>query len=351
MFKQCDPRWGSTQMGVSGPGEQATICKEGCAMTSLAMGLHSLGLWINDKEVDPGVLNAWLQANDGYVCAAGDCNNLRLDAPERLPGSPLVFEGEKEKPALDILAAWADSALEIVLAHVRNNHHFVLLLPSPQAATGVFNVLDPGYNSSTYHYDNISDVIRYRVSRDQGVIAYPTFKQCASQWADDTMGENGKTICQVGCLMSSISEALNGHGIDIGGKPADPQQLNAFLRSHPGGYVDNSSSLDESIVPQVDPQHISWPADGMHKNNDLAPAEIAKYLGIAPGQSQIQNQTHRVVIANVLHGEHFVLVTGLGGKNRTSENSSVFVRDSGFARDIYSYSEVVGWRIFDMVSV
>lgn len=63
-FLQCDPRWGNTTMGVHGPGEQATICREGCAMTSLTMALHGLGLYVNDTELDPGVMNSWLQVRD-----------------------------------------------------------------------------------------------------------------------------------------------------------------------------------------------------------------------------------------------------------------------------------------------
>ena len=109
LFLQCDPKWGSDQMGVKGPGEQATICKEGCAMTSLTMALNGMGLYIHDKQLDPGVLNKWLQENSGYVCDAGDCNNLVLDAPERIPGSPLIFVNESEKPDLNTLADWAKS--------------------------------------------------------------------------------------------------------------------------------------------------------------------------------------------------------------------------------------------------
>ena len=37
LFKQCDPRWGNATMGVEGPGEQSSICGEGCAMSCVAM--------------------------------------------------------------------------------------------------------------------------------------------------------------------------------------------------------------------------------------------------------------------------------------------------------------------------
>ena len=36
----------------------------------------------------PGTFNAWLEANNGYRCDGGDCNNLVLEAPEALAGAP-----------------------------------------------------------------------------------------------------------------------------------------------------------------------------------------------------------------------------------------------------------------------
>lgn len=47
-FLQCDPRWGNTLMGINGTGERATICREGCAMSSLAMALNGLGVNLPD---------------------------------------------------------------------------------------------------------------------------------------------------------------------------------------------------------------------------------------------------------------------------------------------------------------
>ena len=64
VYKQCDPTWGSNEMGVAGPGERNTICNEGCAMSSTAMALSGLGV-----EVNPGQFNTWLEKNEGYACA------------------------------------------------------------------------------------------------------------------------------------------------------------------------------------------------------------------------------------------------------------------------------------------
>ena len=52
-------------------------------------------------------------------------------------------------------------------------------------------------------------------------------------------------------------------------------------------------------------RQVTWPSDGMHVVNDLTPEEIAKYLGESGAGA---SANHRVVIANVLEGGHFVLV-------------------------------------------
>jgi phage-related protein len=51
-----------------------------------------------------------------------------------------------------------------------------------------------------------------------------------------SQGKNNQTLCAVGCLLTSITEAYGGWGVAISGKEADPEQMNAFLQQH-GGYV------------------------------------------------------------------------------------------------------------------
>ena len=46
LYKQCDPLWGAQPMGTAGPGERATVCREGCAMTAVAMALAGQGYGI-----------------------------------------------------------------------------------------------------------------------------------------------------------------------------------------------------------------------------------------------------------------------------------------------------------------
>ena len=88
----------------------------------------------------------------------------------------------------------------------------------------------------------------------------------------------------------------------------------------------------ESAVLKIDPEHIRWPYDGMHTTNDISLPSIRALL-----------VHHRVVIANVMQGQHFVLVTGFSYEDQ----DTLYVNDPGFDKDTYSYSkDVVGWRIF-----
>ena len=83
---------------------------------------------------------------------------------------------------------------------------------------------------------------------------FPIFKQCDQPWADDLM--DTKTICSVGCLMTSTVMGLAGSNIPINGASADPRVLNTWLKAN-GGY-DGSNDLIEGVVPKIDPSRIAW---------------------------------------------------------------------------------------------
>jgi len=158
---------------------------------------------------------------------------------------------------------------------------------------------------------------------------FPLLPQCGENWSSDLMVT--KTICEVGCLMTSVSEGLNGYNITIEGAAADPGTLNAWLRDN-NGY-DDSNDLYEAVVQEIDPEHIVWPSDGMHKDKDISFETVGEYIS-----------SGRVVISNVLNGSHFVLTVGQG-----DDGDTLIVRDSGFDRTEYSYAQdVVGFRIYDM---
>ena len=132
MYKQCDSRWANEQLGTS----SNTICKAGCAMSSVAMGLAGTG-----HNYNPSTLNHWLKANGGYV--GGD--NLVWGSVTRIG---LTFEGKFSNSHIK-------SALDqgkVVVCNVHNGGHWVLA----HGYSGD-NILvnDPGYSTSSYSLSQI----------------------------------------------------------------------------------------------------------------------------------------------------------------------------------------------------
>ena len=163
-------------------------------------------------------------------------------------------------------------------------------------------------------------------------LQYPLFKQCDPRWGNNTI--KVKTICAVGCLMTSITMALRQRAVLIDGKDANPGNLNAWLLKH-GGY-DAHDDLNEVVVDGLDPTRIFWnDTHGMHKTNDLTYADIVARL-----------KDGRPTIANVMHGHHFVLVVGY---DAAPGSTTLYVHDSGFNRSTYDFlDDVVGWRLYEM---
>ena len=95
-YDQCDSRWANDTMGVEGPGERASICKEGCAMTCVAMALTQRGFTLENGDIPtPKSLNRYLVENQGYRCDSGDCNNLVLSKPDDITKGFFQFVGGK----------------------------------------------------------------------------------------------------------------------------------------------------------------------------------------------------------------------------------------------------------------
>jgi len=308
------------------------------------MALSARGFTLpSGKTPTPKNLNEYLIQNQGYRCDNGDCNNLVLSKPDELTSGyfQLVGEwggkccgGDVAKPSLEMMRELVNSSSTniVIVAHVRNSSHFVLLMSPSIHDESSFMVLDPYYDVNSYSYHDISDVIIYSVIPSEAYVPKPyrLFKQYDYRWKDDVIEH--KTVGEVGCLMSSTSMALNGHGIDL-----NPQSLNQWLRNH-GGYTDQDD-MEESVIPEIDPDHVSWNETiGMHTSNDLSLDSILESLAMG-----------EPVIANVMHGRHFVLVVGV---TSNTKNTTLYVNDPGFYRNTYDYEkDVVGWRLFNMTQV
>ncbi|KAL0482071.1 N-acetylmuramoyl-L-alanine amidase [Acrasis kona] len=139
--------------------------------------------------------------------------------------------------------------------------------------------------------------------------SYPLFKQCDTKWGGNKLGTS--TVCKIGCLMSSVSMALNGFGRKIDGKESNPGILNAYLSKH-GGYQGNLFIWD------------SISKFGFH------------YVGKISDKKQMKNYVKqgKVVVLNVRNGGHWVLATGVNG-------NSFMVNDPGFRVESYTDSQVV----------
>ena len=131
-------------------------------MSCIGMALSARGYKINGKTATPGTLNAWLVKNGGYSCIDGNCNNLALKQIEKIDvHGEIKYIGEIFRP--NFSQSYIVRALDsdwVVIGHVRNRTHFVLLNGSLENGN-VYSVMDPFYNSTTYSYEDIHDIIVY----------------------------------------------------------------------------------------------------------------------------------------------------------------------------------------------
>ncbi|KAL4426794.1 hypothetical protein ABPG74_006591 [Tetrahymena malaccensis] len=148
---------------------------------------------------------------------------------------------------------------------------------------------------------------------------YPLFKQCDQQWGNEELGPGPKTICKIGCLVSSVSMALNSYGIQLDGQDSNPGTLNEWLQQN-GGF---SSQL--FVWGSVSSLGLNY--------QGKFPAENAKDA----------LDQENVVILNVRGGQHWVLATSYDG--------DIFqVNDPGFNVSTYTTSDVTQAAIFQVSS-
>ena len=141
------------------------------------------------------------------------------------------------------------------------------------------------------------------------------YKQCDSAWKDTKIAD--KTICQVGCLMSSVSMALHSRGKSIDGKASNPGTLNAWLKTH-GGYSGNLF-----VWGSVSPLGLRF------STHTTSHADIRNCLCDSGCE----------VILNVNSGGHYVLATGYDGSGYT-------VNDPGFSKTRYTTGEIYRASLF-----
>jgi hypothetical protein len=139
-----------------------------------------------------------------------------------------------------------------------------------------------------------------------------TYRQCDGRWGSNALAGGSKTICQIGCAMTSLSMILADNGIQAGGSVVNPGSLNTWLKSN-GGYSGNL---------------LIWGAtDKLGK---------CKYEGKKYSGSDYKSckACGKYVILNVHNGGHWVFMEGLSGDKYTS-------RDPGNSSDpLYPISDI-----------
>jgi hypothetical protein len=164
------------------------------------------------------------------------------------------------------------------------------------------------------------------------------YSQCDHKWGTHYMGN--KTICEVGCFMSSVSSAVHDHGIKFQVKPfgempvtSNPGTLNQWLREN-NGYEVNLFKSDEvyKLCLHFPERPCLAEYAVLHDTNALTPEIVHDLLS-----------NYVTLLANVHDGQHFVRIVGY----HKDFPDAVYAMDPGFHRVIYSLKhDIVGWRVF-----
>lgn len=136
-----------------------------CSMALAARNIQ-LPFFCQMKDANPGTFNAWLRMNKGYV----DYNNLDEDAMNKIQGVQYVGRFE---PTSNIshaqLHTWLLDPVHVVIANVMKGRHFVLVQGWNPADFDQLYVNDPGFNHTSYSYNQ--DVVGWRVFTMQPQLA------------------------------------------------------------------------------------------------------------------------------------------------------------------------------------
>jgi len=146
----------------------------------------------------------------------------------------------------------------------------------------------------------------------------PTYKQSDPRWGNDTLGFGPDTISSAGCLITSVTSALAGYGIQIDGVIPTPHDFNNWLKLN-GGYLNSDWYTWESILP------LGFSFQGF----------VNTTAGIA---EQIMKKN--VVILNVSNGHHYVLCIGINAYGYAVMDPATP------GKTIYNFTEVVRGGVY-----
>lgn len=95
------------------------------------------------------------------------------------------------------------------------------------------------YNQGSSNY-GATDVVKASCSNSSGSCVstgdYASWKQCGAPWSNVAMGNSGSTICNIGCLVTSVSILIAKSGTQVNLTEFNPGTFVNYLSSH-GGFV------------------------------------------------------------------------------------------------------------------
>lgn len=140
---QHDGAWGGAPLGSSATD---TVATSGCAITSVAMMLRYYGI-----NTDPGALNSWLIATNGYA----NNDQLLWDWITAYTGGHVAFSGWLGAD-LNVIHNELDSGRPVVAeVSLGGNQHFILL--TGYSTEGGLTANDPWFNDSITFSDRYGD--------------------------------------------------------------------------------------------------------------------------------------------------------------------------------------------------
>lgn len=143
LFRQGDERWRNDKLGNT----QASLAAEGCAVASAAMVMASYG-----AETDPGELNKWLQANEGYVGtgllvwekAAEAVGNIAKKVYEDDPSYRLIDEQLMRGNPVIVRLRTKSNITHFVVIAGKDGYDYLTLDPGAGAEKGLYPLKEFG---------------------------------------------------------------------------------------------------------------------------------------------------------------------------------------------------------------
>ena len=158
LIRQCDPQWGSEQLGTS---PTATICTDGCAMTSTAMALSTYGINVDESGTNPENLNQWLTSHHGYVdgdllvwnsvCALTNVYGQRMCLYEYVMSLPI-----------DDLQKYISLGMPVII-NINQGTHWVLVIAYDRDNPDTLYVNDPYFYVDSYSYATVLKFAVYEI--------------------------------------------------------------------------------------------------------------------------------------------------------------------------------------------